>query len=60
VGEWCTTGNPDNKRLLLVDDGDEDRLVIFATDEGLQNLSNYDIYILFIKNRRFMQSYKIN
>jgi hypothetical protein len=43
--EWCKTGNPDNKRLLLIDDGDEDRLVIFATDEGLQNLSNYDIYI---------------
>jgi len=33
VGEWCTTGNLDNKRLLLVGDGDENRLVIFAIDE---------------------------
>lgn len=38
-GEWCTTGDTDNKRLLLVDDdGDEEQIFIFATDEGLQNL----------------------
>lgn len=36
-GEWCTIRNPDNKILLLVDDGDEDRIVIFATDEGIEN-----------------------
>jgi len=35
-------GEPHNKTFLLFDDGvnEEDRMVIFATDEGLQHLSN--------------------
>ena len=62
-GEWCTTGNPDNKRLLLVDDGDEDRLVIFATDEGLQNLSKSNEWYMdgnfALSPKGFMQLYVI-
>ena len=66
VGEWCTTGNPDNKRLLLVDDGDvddEDRIVIFATDEGLQNLSKSSEWYMdsnfALSPKGFMQLYVI-
>jgi hypothetical protein len=62
-GEWCTTGNPDNKRLLLVDDGDEDRLVIFATNERLQNLSKCNEWYMdgnfALSLKGFMQLYVI-
>lgn len=34
--KWCIVGNPDNKRLLLIDDGDEEIIVIFA-DEVIEN-----------------------
>lgn len=32
-------------RLLLVDDADEERIVIFATDEGLQHLSKSNEWV---------------
>ncbi|KAL4126375.1 hypothetical protein QTP88_010597 [Uroleucon formosanum] len=58
----CTTGNPDNKRLLLVDDADEDnRLVIFVTNEGLQNISKSNEWYMdgnfALSPKGFMQLY---
>jgi len=62
-GEWCTTGNPDNKRLLLVDDGDKDRIIIFATDDGLHHLSKANEWYMdgnfTLSPKEFMQLYVI-
>lgn len=41
LDDWCTTGKPFHKRLLLADYGigATERFIIFSTDQGLKNLT---------------------
>ena len=43
-GEWCKTASGEN--LVLVNDGDSDKIVIFGTENALQHLSEADTFFV--------------
>ncbi|KAL4090579.1 hypothetical protein QTP88_025384 [Uroleucon formosanum] len=46
--EWCTTGHPEYENLLIFDNGvdSEQRILIFGTVEGMNNLSKSSTWYL--------------
>lgn len=44
LDEWSTTGEPNHERFLLYDNnnGSNERIIIFATDECLRYLAEAD------------------
>ena len=44
-GEWCKTVSGEN--FILANDGDDDKIVIFGTENALQHLSEADTFQFF-------------
>ncbi|CAI6377665.1 unnamed protein product [Macrosiphum euphorbiae] len=63
--EWCTTGHPEYENFLIFDNGinSEERILIFGTVEGMNNLSKSNTWYLdgnfSLAPKLFLQLYVI-